>query len=80
MHLIAGLEIRVLSALRGHFVDARWTLSFDSSATVPARLDGTRGGPARRPARGLVRSASSQRYAKSSKRWRARLCSFLIRS
>ena len=25
MHVIAGLEIRVLSALRGLFVDARWT-------------------------------------------------------
>ena len=68
-----GLGIRVLSALRGLFVDARWTFSLASCATVPAYFDGTRGGPARRPARGLVRSASSQRYDKPSKRRRVRL-------
>ena len=72
MHMIAGLEIRVVSALRSLFIDARWTFSFDSSATVPACLDDTREGPARRPARELVRPASSQRYAKPSKRRRAR--------
>ena len=57
MHVIAGLEIRVLSALRDLFIDARWTFSFASSDTMPACFDLTRGGPARWPARGLVRSA-----------------------
>ena len=47
-------------------------LSFAFSVTVPACFDGTRGAPARRPARGLVRRASWQRYAKPSKRRRAR--------
>ena len=62
MQEIAGLEIRVLSALRGLIIDVRCTLSFTSSATVPAHVDGTRGGPTRRPARGLLQAASSQRY------------------
>ena len=53
----AGLESRVLSALRGSFLDARRPFSFASSATGPACLDLTRAGPARRPARGLVRPA-----------------------
>ena len=70
MHVIAGLEIRVLSALGDLFIDARWTFLFASSATVPACLDLTRGrGPARSPARGLVWPASPQRRgAKPSKR------------
>ena len=59
MHVIDGVEIRALSALCGPFLVSRRTFSFASSATVPACLDGTRGGPARRPA-GLVRPASSQ--------------------
>ena len=71
MHVIAGLETRALSALRGRFIDARWTFSFASSATKPVCFDDTRGGPARRPSRGLVRPASSQRRAKPSKRRRA---------
>ena len=66
MHVIAGLEVRVLSAHRGLLIDARWTFSFASSTTVPACFDGTRGGSARRPARGLVRPALSERYAKPS--------------
>ena len=73
MHVIDGLEIREVSVLRGRFIDAMWTCSFVSSATVPTCFDGARGGPARRPARRLVRTASSQRYAKPSKRRRARL-------
>ena len=34
-------------------------------SAVPAGLNGTRGGPARRPARGLVWPASSQRYCQT---------------
>ena len=63
MHVIDGVEIRALSALCGPFLVSRRTFSFASSATVPACLDGTRGGPARRPARGLVQPASSQRLS-----------------
>ena len=74
MHVIAGTEIRVLSALRGRFIDARWTFPFASSATaVPVCFDGTRRGPAWRPAPGLVRPASSQMYAEPSKRRRSHL-------
>lgn len=46
MRVIACLEIRVLPALRGLFIDARWTFPYDYSATVPACLDGARRGPA----------------------------------
>ena len=55
--MIAGLEIRVLSALRGFFIDARWTFSFASAATVPG--EGLHGSLLE----GLW-PASSQRYAK----------------
>ena len=55
--LYHGLEFRVLSALRDPFLDAGRTLSFASSATVPACLDLTWGGPTRWPARGPVRPA-----------------------
>ena len=44
MHVIAELEIRVLSALRGLFINARWTFSFASSATMTTYFDGTREG------------------------------------
>ena len=60
------------STLRDLYIDARWILSFASSATVPACSDGTQGGPARRPAWGLVTTASSQRCAKPSKGRRTR--------
>ena len=73
MHVLAGLEIRVLSALRGPFIGESWTFLAASFATVPAFFDGTRGRPARRPARGLVRPASLQRYAKLSQRLQVRL-------
>ena len=43
-------------------------LSFSSSATAPSCLDSTQGGLDGWPARGLVRPASSQTYAKPSKR------------
>ena len=66
--VVEGVEIWVLSALRDPFLDSRWNFSLASSATVPTCLDGTAGGPARRPARRLVRSASSQSYAKPVKR------------
>ena len=56
--LVAGLGFRVLSALRGPFIDTRRTVSFASSdTTVPACLDLTRARPARWPARGFVRPA-----------------------
>ena len=52
-HVIDGVEIRALSALRGHFLDLSRTFLFASSATVPACLDLSRGEPARWPTRGL---------------------------
>ena len=70
MHVIAGLEILVLSALRDILVVTRWTFSCVSPPTCPPAL--TAPGEALRPARGLVRPASSQRYPKTSKRRRAR--------
>ena len=63
--VVEGVGKRALSALRGPFLDSRWTFSFASSATVPACLDGTRIGPPRRPARGLVLPASSQMYMRN---------------
>ena len=44
MHVIAGLEVRELSALRGLFIDTKWTFPFASPATMPAGFNGTRGG------------------------------------
>ena len=59
------MEIRALSALRGPFLDSKRIVSFASSVTVPTYLDGTRIGPPRRPARGLVLPASSQMYMRN---------------
>ena len=60
MHVIAGLEIRVHSALRGLFYRSEVDLFVCFfRVTVPACFDGTRGGSARRPARGLVWPGSS---------------------
>lgn len=66
MHVIAGLEFRAVFALRGMFINARWTFAFASSATVSAFVDGTRGGCARRPTRGIVRTPWAHKYAKPS--------------
>ena len=44
MHVIAGLEVRELSALRGLLIDTKWTFPFASPATMPAGFNGTRGG------------------------------------
>ena len=63
MHVIAGLEIRVLSALRVIFIDARWTFSFASSANVPACLDGSRQAPARRQSASACTAACSRARA-----------------
>lgn len=52
-----------LFSLRGLYL-----YSFAFSSTVPTCLDGTRGGRALRLPRGLVRSASAQKYAISSER------------
>ena len=57
---IAGREMRALCTLRGPFLDATRRVSFSSSVTVLACLDFTRGGPARWPARGLVRPGSAE--------------------
>lgn len=67
MRVVAALEVGPLSALRGTCFDARWILSFASSATVPACPDISRGGPARRPARVFVRPASAKKDAKLSR-------------
>lgn len=53
----------MLSALRCPFIDVRWTFPVVSATTEPACLDLTRGGPAGRPARGLVRSVQARKYA-----------------
>ena len=55
--VVEGLESRVLSALRVPFLDARWTFSFASLATVPTCLSPTRGRPALWPARGRLKPA-----------------------
>ena len=68
--VITGLEIHVLSALRGLSVKARWTFSFAS----PAPGEGLHGGPLK----GSCGPASSQRYANTAKRRRARLLVYLI--
>ena len=62
--VVAALEFRGRSAVRGRFIDPRWTFSFSSSATVPAclHLDLNRGGgPARWSTRGLSRGRSERR-------------------
>ena len=66
--VIAPLDFRRLSALRGLSIDTRWAFPFPYSATAPACLKLTPGGPVRWPARGVVRPASAQKYANASKR------------
>lgn len=66
MRVIAGLVLRVLSALR---IDERWRFSFGSSTTVPACFDATREGSARWLTRGLVRPASAQKYVETVRTW-----------
>lgn len=72
MHVIAGQEIPVLSALPGLFIEPKWAFSFSSRAIVPVCFDGTPGRAAGRPAPGLVRPVPSRRWAQPSTRWRAR--------
>ena len=64
MHALVGLKTLVIFALPGLCIDGRWTVSFDSSVTMPACYDGVRGGPEWRPARGHVEPASSQNQNK----------------
>ena len=61
-----GRKTKSLRALRS-FSRLSRAFSFASFVNVPAYLDGTRGGRARRPPWGFV--ASSQRYARPAKRW-----------
>lgn len=68
MRVVASLEFRGRSAIRGPLADARRTISVASSATVPACLDLTRGGPAQWPAREFVRPGRAQKYVKLSRR------------
>lgn len=74
MRVVAALELRVLSALRGHFVDARWALSLASSTTtaVPilSRYCPGRACPvARSSARAAGLSADLCQTAKMSAHW-----------
>ena len=64
--VVPGLEFRVFCSRP--FSRREADLFFASSATVPACLGFTRGGHARWPATGLVRSAQAQKYAKPAKR------------